>query len=211
MSLSVWVAFVAAVFVLVVSPGPSVLLGVSHALRFGWRRVLWTALGDVTANVMQMALALGGLGLVLASSASLFLAIKITGVAYLLYLGIRTFRSSPLMPNAAREPARTWGWHWRQGFWVAGSSPKAIAFFAAFFPQFIDPALPLVPQFLVLASTFVVMDYTAVVLYAVLAERGGERLRRSGAARTVNRLAGGAMIAAAGMLALVGRAQARTA
>ncbi len=202
MLLTVYLAYVATVAILVITPGPSVTLGIAHAAQFGWRRVAWTAFGDITANVIQMSLAILGLGLVLAQSATAFMVLKVLGVCYLVYLGVHLLRSGGIEPDTGEDyqalSRKTAMWHWRSGFIVAATSPKAILFFAAFFPQFITPEADLLPQFLLLAGTFVVMDYGAVMIYAYLTSAAKKRLANS---QLINRLSGGALLAAAAALA----------
>ena len=153
-----------------------------------------------------MVLACLGLGAVIATSSVVFTALKVFGVVYLVYLGIRTFRAPApdfaavtSVTSAGRRP----GWFYRQGFAVAATNPKALAFYAAFFPQFIDPSGSIVTQFALLAGTCVVVDYVGVVAYAFLAEHGGRTLWHSGRLAWVNRIAGAALIAAAGLLAML--------
>ncbi|MGJ8528723.1 LysE family translocator [Maritalea sp.] len=100
-------------------------------------------------------------------------------------------------------PRKSNWWHVRQGFVVAITSPKAIAFFVAFFPQFIDPTQPLVPQFTLMAVSFVILDYSAVVAYAFIAQRAGTSLAKSGAAYWINKISGGTVLVGATMLATI--------
>jgi len=205
MDLTLYFAFIIAVIVLVLTPGPSVLLGVSHSLGFGWRRVLFTAMGDVSANVIQMALAATGLGLILATSATAFSILKIIGIIYLVWLGIKTIRSTTKFQIEAAEKLsrKSNMWHFRQGFVVAITSPKAIAFFAAFFPQFIDPIQPLLPQFTLMAASFVILDYSTVVAYAFIAQRAGTSLAKRGAGHWINKISGGTLLVSAALLATI--------
>jgi len=205
MNPTLYFAFIMAVVILVLTPGPSVLLGVSHSLVYGWRRVLFTALGDVSANIIQMILAATGLGLILATSATAFSILKIVGIIYLVWLGIKTIRSKTRFQTDQVQtlPCKSNWWHMRQGFTVAITSPKAIAFFAAFFPQFIDPTQPLLPQFILMATSFVILDYSTVVAYAFIAQRAGTRLARSGAAHWINKISGGSLLVGAALLATI--------
>ncbi|MCZ4272176.1 LysE family translocator [Maritalea porphyrae] len=207
---TLYFAFILAVIILVLTPGPSVLLGVSHSLGYGWRRVLFTALGDVCANVIQMALAATGLGLILATSATAFSALKIIGILYLVWLGIKTIRSKTTFQTGAVKhlPRKSNWWHMRQGFVVAITSPKAIAFFAAFFPQFIDPSQPLLPQFILMATSFVILDYSTVVAYAFIAQRAGSSLAKRGAAHWINKISGTTLLVGAALLATINKSAA---
>lgn len=212
MSFEVWLSFTFLVFLLVLTPGPSVLIGMSHALRYGARPTLMTALGDVTANMIQMAVAALGLGAVLATSATAFAVVKWCGVGFLLVIGVTSFfRKSPkinakngIETNNPRgyEPANAFRL-FREGFLVAAGNPKAIAFFGALFPQFVDPSNPLAPQLVILGLTFVILDYSFVMIYAMGAARVMPWVVQRGGNNIISRLSGGVLIVAAGLLALI--------
>ena len=180
-------------------PGTSQILIISNALRFGLRRSLWTGAGDLTANSLQMLAAGFGLAAVIATSAGALNVIKWAGVAYLIYYGVRTFLAAPtdLARSQAETPSRRL---FSQGFFTSLANPEAVFFFAALFPQFIDPALPIWPQLLILGVTYLVVDGAILLAFAMGAERALGSLRQK--ARLMNRLAGAAMIAAAGLLGL---------
>lgn len=204
MTLSLYLIYVMTVVVVMVTPGPSVMVGVVHGMQYGWRRVVFVGLGDISANMLQMMAAVAGLGLILAQSATAFTLLKLAGVGYLIWLGIKLLRSDSAF-GATRAlqttPPRPLFWHYRQGFVVAATSPKAILFYGALFPQFITPEAPLAPQFTLLALTCSVIDFSIILAYGWLADRGGSALSRSGAARWINRISGGMMLGAAGILA----------
>ncbi|WP_417280149.1 LysE family translocator [Celeribacter sp.] len=141
MDLHDWMIFFATVLGVSFIPGPSTLVAFAHGANYGWGRSAYTAFGNCTASILQAAAASAGLGLVIASSAVLFAAIKYVGAAYLVYTGIRMWRSAAdqmsLQP-ADREPRATPRKLFAEGFTVALSNPKAIAFFTALFPQFLS-------------------------------------------------------------------------
>lgn len=212
MSFEIWLSFTLLVFLLVLTPGPSILIGMSHALRYGARPTLMTALGDVTANMIQMVIAAVGLGAVLATSVTAFAIVKWCGVGFLLVIGLLSFFRKPTEikiktgtetnNQTCFEPANALRL-FREGFLVAAGNPKAIAFFGALFPQFVDPAQPLAPQLLILGVTFVFLDYSFVMIYAVGAARVMPWLVKRGGNNVVARLSGGVLIVAAGLLALI--------
>ncbi len=199
-----YLGFLALVVVILITPGPSVTLGVVHGMTYGARKAAITALGDITANLLQMAAAVAGLGLILSQSAVLFNTIKILGVLYLAYLGVKMLlksfaKSNPVdMQIAAQE--RSSFWFFRQGFTVAITSPKAILFYGALFPQFILPEFDLLPQFLLLAMTCAILDYLIVVGYAMMAQLGASKVANSNT-RWIDRLGGVMMLGTAAMLA----------
>jgi len=168
MNIETWLAFVAASLVLTMTPGPSILLGVVHAMKYGASKTAVTALGDISANFLQMMLVAIGLGAVIANSESAFLAIKWFGIATLIYMGIKMLLSKPPEINkvSAEEPIAK---HklFLSGFFVAAGNPKAIVFFTAFFPQFIDPNQPLLQQMAIMCPTMAILDFTWVMIYAL--------------------------------------------
>ncbi|MFD0857667.1 LysE family translocator [Roseovarius aquimarinus] len=204
MDAATYLGFLALVLAVLLTPGPSVTLGIVHGMADGARRAAFTVLGDISANMLQMIAAVAGLGLILAQSATLFLAIKIAGVAYLAWLGFRmirrSFRVRPPVEVAAQGAPRSRWWHFRQGFIVAGTSPKAILFYGALFPQFIDPAAPLWSQFAILAITCAILDFWIVWGYAALAALGARRFAGAGGA-WIDRIGGIMMLGAAAWLA----------
>lgn len=136
-----WIIFVAAVVGVSLIPGPSTLIAFSHGASFGWLRSLYTAFGNGVASIMQAIAASAGLGIVITNSATLFMAIKYAGAAYLVYVGIQMWRSAAhrvsLGSNKDAKQNQT-GRLFMSGFTVAISNPKAIAFFTALFPQFLS-------------------------------------------------------------------------
>lgn len=204
MSFETWLAFVAASLLLTMTPGPSIVLGMVHSVHFGVRKTFFTALGDISANMMQMLLVAAGLGIVLAQSALAFTVIKWTGVAILLFMGWRAWRA-PVPARARSEPPKRNGRRhlFLSGFLVAVSNPKALVFFTAFFPQFIDPARRLDAQLAVMCPTMAALDFLFVMLYASGANGMLGFLRQK--PRLLNRLSGSALMSAAAFLGLVSK------
>lgn len=202
MTLSTWLLYAAAVLVLTVTPGPSVLMAVSTSVNLGPRKALLTSLGSTSAIVGLMALSALGLGALLAASETLFNALKWAGAAYLAWLGISALLA-PATDIAVREGARSAssGRLFAQGFLVGVSNPKALLFFGALFPQFIDASAPQGPQFLVLGVTFVCFELGWLTVYALLASRAQRWLQQPRRARQFNRLTGAVFLLAAGLLA----------
>ena len=204
MTFESWLAFVAASLVLTMTPGPSVLLGMVHSLNFGTRKTLFTALGDITANLIQMLLVALGLGVVIANSELAFQVIKWGGVLVLVYMSLRLWYATPELELATPEtadarPARLFA----SGFLVAIGNPKALVFFTAFFPQFIDPAAGLSAQLLAMCPTMALLDFTFVMLYAVGAKGFLGFLRSH--PKVLNKVSGAALMSAAGFMGLIAR------
>jgi threonine/homoserine/homoserine lactone efflux protein len=201
MTLSTWLIYVAAVFVLTVTPGPSVLMCVSTSVNLGPRKAFITSLGSTSAIVGLMALSALGLGTLLAASEALFNALKWAGAAYLAYLGVRALLA-PASDIRVSGGAVAGGRRlFVQGFLVGLSNPKALLFFGALFPQFMDPAAAQLPQFLVLGATFVFFELGWLTVYALSASRAQRWLQQPRRARQFNRLTGVVFLLAAGLLA----------
>jgi threonine/homoserine/homoserine lactone efflux protein len=207
MTFETWLLYAAAVFVLTVTPGPSVLMCVTNAVHQGAGRTFFCALGSVTAVVAIMACSAVGVGAVLAASETLFHAIKWFGVGYLVYIGVGTLRSTTSrfdLPSQASGRASGTTLYVK-GLLVGASNPKALLFFTAFFPQFIDPAAAQLPQFMILGGTFVFFELSCLMCYAAFAARVAPWLRVEGRATIFNRLSGLTFISAAALLATVKR------
>ncbi|MDC5870471.1 LysE family translocator [Vibrio europaeus] len=205
MDFQVWLGFMAASLILTVTPGPSIFLGIAHALRFGHRRVFYTALGDITANGIQMLLVALGLGVVIANSEFAFAVIKVFGVITLCFMGLKMLLARPTAieePESVGDVVSNYKLFW-SGFMVAAGNPKAIVFFTAFFPQFIDIHTPVLPQLLIMCPSMAVLDFTLVMLYACLARHLASTTRLS--LVSVTRGSGVLLLGAAGALALKNR------
>ena len=203
MSIETWLAFTAATAVLLVIPGPTILLVVSYALGQGMRTALPVAVGVALGDFTAMTLSMLGLGALLATSSLLFTVLKWAGALYLVWLGIQLWRAGgtgDAVPIRAHAPApRMLGHAWL----VTALNPKSLTFFVAFLPQFIDRTADFWGQMLIFEATFIVLAFANAVGYGLVASRA---LRLFGSARALsacNRLGGtlliGAGIAAAGV------------
>jgi len=202
MTLTTWLLYVAAVLVLTVTPGPSVLMCVSTSVNLGARKALVASLGSTIAIVSMMALSALGLGTALAASETLFTVLKWLGAAYLAYLGITSLSSSASeITVSGSVQSSTRGRLFAPGFLVGASNPKALLFFGALFPQFIAPSAPQVPQFLVLGVTFIFFDLLWLTLYALSASKAKRWLQQPRRAKLFNRTTGVVFLVAAGLLA----------
>lgn len=208
MALDIWVYYVLAVLVLTASPGPSSLLCMTKGVTGGLRAGAYTALGSLTAITLILTLSFTGLGVVIASSELVFTIIKWMGAGYLVYLGIKAFTSK--QDNYETTPANTNNTHslrgnFVNGFIVGSSNPKAIIFFTALFPQFIDPAKGLFVQYLIFSGTFVVFELSWLLLYSYLGSNSSRWLLAKGRAKLFNRLTGGVFVGAGVMLSTVSK------
>ena len=194
-----YLAYLATIAVFFASPpGPSQALMISSCLSGGLRRSAATVAGDLSANALQMTAAAFGLAALVANSAGALALIKWVGVAYLLWVGVRTFRSrASATGQVAEARLRTL---YVRGFVTSGANPKAVFFFAALFPQFIDADAPILPQLAVLGATYLVVDGALLFVWGGVARRALRTLARR--PRVLSRVSGGMMIVAAGLLAL---------
>lgn len=197
MDLNTWLVYLVAAFGLSVTPGPNSLLVLTHGALHGHRKTLATVTGGALGFAALIALSMLGIGALLQASAQALTVLKLLGGAYLVWLGVQLWRAPPIQLQAP-DPARLAavvpaGLLFRQGLLTALSNPKALLFYGAFLPQFIDPARPLLLQFVVMTATFIVIEFIVEVLLAMAAQRVRHALQRVG--RTFNRVCGGLFVA----------------
>ncbi|WP_032399999.1 homoserine/homoserine lactone efflux protein [Rhodococcoides fascians] len=205
MSWSVWLTFLGASIVISLSPGAGAIASMSTGLRYGLRRGYWNIFGLQIGLLVQIGIVAVGLGAVLANSDVAFTAIKWFGVAYLVYLGIRQWRSAPSEVADAPAVADRGTTMLARGFLVNASNPKAVVFMVAVLPQFLDPTRPLITQYLAIAATMVVVDMLVMTGYTSLASRVLRMMRSQRQQKTMNRTFAGLFFAAATFLATVRR------
>jgi homoserine/homoserine lactone efflux protein len=207
MDLSVWITYFIATIILSVSPGPGVFSSISSGLHHGFRLGLWNGVGMQAANVIWVAVVSFGLGALLLASETLFNAVKWLGVAYLVYLGIVTWRAPARGFEEDRDDnAKTASEVFVRGFFVNLTNPKGIIFFAAILPQFIDVSKPQLPQYAMLAVTTFIVDLGVMMGYTALAAKVLRVMKDPARLRWVNRGLGGAFVAAGVALASFRRA-----
>lgn len=207
MSLSTYLLYLAAVALLILTPGPTMLMCLTNALNHGPRRAMTSVAGAVTAVLGVMLLSAMGLGALLAASETAFTVAKVLGASYLIWLGFKTLRAQAALPVDDGGTARASGSRsfYLQGFLVGASNPKAVLFFAAFFPQFLDPAAPIAPQFAILALTFVAFEFAVLTLCALGVSRLVPLLRSSGPVHWLNRICGGLFMLMGALLLFTSR------
>lgn len=209
MSFEVWFYYLIAILVLTASPGPSVLLCLTKSVTLGFRSSFFSAIGSLTAIFIILSLSFTGLGLIVAESEIAFNAIKWCGAAYLIYLGYKAITSkqgSYEIQSNTSEVLSNWSSHYISGFIVGASNPKAIVFFTALFPQFINPEGSMVLQYLIFASTFIVLELFWLLLYSYMGLRSSRWLLKEGRAKVFNRITGGVFISAGLLLSNTSKA-----
>lgn len=201
-NITTWTLYVGTVLILMSTPGPSHLLMLSVSMSNGFRRSLATASGDLTANAIQIVLAGFGLAAVITASQYGLAIVKWAGVTYLVWIGLRQIMTS-LGPRSDTSvvPAAAWRRLWVRGFITSAANPKAVIFFAALFPQFLNEQQALGPQIAVLGVTYLFIDACFLAAYGKGASWLAERLRGH---RKVwaDRIAGMSIIGAAVLLGL---------
>jgi homoserine/homoserine lactone efflux protein len=204
---AVWITYLVATFILSLSPGPGAFSSMSSGLHHGFRLGLWNGVGMQAANLLMVALVSLGLGALLLASETIFNVVKWAGVAYLVYLGIATWRAPARGFEEDRDDRETTARGiFMRGFWVNATNPKGIIFFAAVLPQFIDTARPQLVQYVILAATTFAVDVVVMMGYTAFAARVLGAMRDPAKLRWVNRTLGGMFIAAGVALATFRRA-----
>jgi len=201
MTVEIWFVYIGTVLIVMSTPGPSQLLMLSNSINSGFHRSLFTAAGDLTANFIQMVIASAGLVGIISNSRDFFSVVKWAGVAYLAYLGLRLmlFKTGKERLQQNRKISiRCLYW---QGFVTSAANPKALVFFAALFPQFINSEGELLWQFVNLSSTYLIIDATFLCFYGKFAEWVSIKLVPS-ARQHLNKMSGAFLIIAAILLGL---------
>ena len=196
MTFETWAAFAAASTVLLIIPGPTVLLVVSYALGQGWRTALPMAVGVALGDFTAMTLSMLGLGALLATSATLFTILKWVGAAYLVYLGIKLWRAGGTLDAAPRTDAVSAAKMLGHAWLVTALNPKSITFFVAFLPAFLAPTGDFFTQMLVFETTFLLLAFANAFGYALVASRARRFASNPRAIGVVNKVGGGLLVGA---------------
>ena len=166
-----FILFIQIIIFLFITPGTPRVVIVSYSMNYGVRNCIWTALGDVTANFIQATLVIFVLGTFFSDNPTFLNFFKWIGVIYLLYLSYDVYKSSPKDVNSKVITSKSFFSFFKDGFLVAGTSPKAWLFFPLIFPQFIDFNSNYVVQFFILITTYIVLDFLSLIGYALLAQK----------------------------------------
>ena len=166
-----FILFLQIIIFLFITPGTPRVVIVSYSMNYGVRNCVWTALGDITANFFQATLVIFVLGTFLSDNPSFLNIFKWIGVLYLFYLAYDVYKSSPKDVNSKIVSSKSLFSFFKDGFLVAGTSPKAWLFFPLIFPQFIDFNTNYIVQFFILITTYVVLDFISLIGYALLAQK----------------------------------------
>ncbi len=194
-----WLAYAIAAFVIIIiPPGPTILLVVTQSMAQGIKAAIPLVVGVFFGDLIAMLGSMFGLGLLIATSATLFSVVKFVGALYLVYLGISLWRV-PISGDETGEVKvkEASPWHLgRQAFLVTVLNPKGIVFFLAFLPQFVNPQNTMVPQLTILGTTFLVIAVVNAGAYAVMAARMSRLFKQPSVRRKFNRIGGTALVGA---------------
>ena len=163
--------FLQIIIFLFITPGTPRIVIISFSMNYGIQKCIWTALGDITANLIQATLVIFVLGSFFSDNPNFLSILKWIGVIYLLYLAYDVYKTAPKNINSDVISSKSFFSFFKDGFLVAGTSPKAWLFFPLIFPQFIDFNSNYVIQFFILITTYVVLDFLSLIGYALLAQK----------------------------------------
>jgi threonine/homoserine/homoserine lactone efflux protein len=163
--------FLQIILFLFITPGTPRIVIISYSMNYGVQKCIWTALGDITANIIQATLVIFVLGSFFSDNPTFLNTFKWIGIIYLLYLAYDLYNSRPKDVSSSKISSKSLFSFFKDGFLVAGTSPKAWMFFPLIFPQFIDFNSNYIVQFFILITTYVVLDFLSLVAYAVLARK----------------------------------------
>ena len=194
MDFGTWALYAAAAVGLSLTPGPNGLLALTHGALYGTKKTLATIFGGLLGFAAVIGMSMFGIGALLQASSELLSVLKWVGGAYLVWLGIQVWRSEPIgIVDTAKPKSFGSSRLFSQGFLSAVTNPKGILFFVAFLPQFIDPNASLFLQFVIMAATFVFVEFWYELMVATLADRIQPWLKKVG--KNFNRVFGSVFIA----------------
>ena len=166
-----FILYLQIIIFLFITPGTPRIVIISYSMNYGVGKCVWSALGDVTANLIQATLVIFVIGSFFSENSTILNAFKWIGIIYLLYLAYDIYKSRPKSISNEGEIEKSNLSFFRDGFLVAGTSPKAWMFFPFIFPQFIDFNSNLLVQFVILITTYIVLDFLSLIGYAMLAQK----------------------------------------
>ena len=187
-----FILFLQIIIFLFITPGTPRIVIVSYSMNYGIKKCVWTAFGDVTANLTQATLVIFFLGTFISNNLNFLNIIKWIGVFYLFYLSYDVYKSKPKDINSEIVSSKSFFSFFKDGFLVAGTSPKAWLFFPLIFPQFIDFNSNYIAQFFILITTYIVLDFISLMGYALLAQKLIVWIKAN--PKTINTISAGVLI-----------------
>ena len=195
-----YILFLQIIIFLFITPGTPRIVIISYSMNYGIQKCIWTALGDVSANIVQATLVIFVLGSFFVDNPNFLNIFKWIGIAYLFYLAYDVYKTQPEDPTTKNIITKSFFSFFKDGFLVAGTSPKAWAFFPLIFPQFIDFNSNYIFQFFILITTYVVLDFASLMGYALIAEKIVKWLKTN--PRTINTISACVLVVIAFAIAL---------
>jgi homoserine/homoserine lactone efflux protein len=190
--------FLQIILFLFITPGTPRIVIISYSMNYGVQKCVWTALGDITANIIQATLVIFVIGSFFSENSTLLNTFKWIGMAYILYLAYDLYNTRPKDVNSTNISSKTFFSFFKDGFLVAGTSPKAWMFFPLIFPQFIDFNSNYLVQFIILITTYVVLDFLSLIAYAVLAQKLIKWIKAN--PKTINTISASVLVFIAGII-----------
>ena len=193
-----FILYLQIIIFLFITPGTPRVVIISYSMNYGVGKCIWSALGDVTANLIQATLVIFVIGSFFSENSMMLNAFKWIGIIYLLYLAYDIYKSRPKSISSEGEIEKSNLSFFRDGFLVAGTSPKAWMFFPFIFPQFIDFNSNLLVQFLILITTYIVLDFLSLIGYAMLAQKLIKWITAN--PKTINTISASVLVIIAGII-----------
>jgi len=190
--------FLQIILFLFITPGTPRIVIISYSMNYGVQKCIWTALGDVTANFIQATLVIFVIGSFFSDNLTLLNVFKWIGIVYILYLAYDLYNSRPKDINSNNVTSKSIFSFFKDGFLVAGTSPKAWMFFPLIFPQFIDFNSNYLVQFIILITTYVVLDFLSLIAYALLAQKLINWINAN--PKTINTISASVLVIIAGII-----------
>ena len=191
--------FLQIILFLFITPGTPRIVIISYSMNYGVKKCIWTALGDITANFIQATLVIFVIGSFLSNNPLILNFFKWIGILYLFYLAYDIYKSRPNL-NSKTIDQKSFFSFFKDGFIVAGTSPKAWLFFPFIFPQFIDFSGNYVAQFIILISTYMILDFASLIGYAMLADKLNVWIKAN--PKTINTISASVLIIIAIIIAI---------
>jgi len=195
-----FILYLQIIIFLFITPGTPRIIIISYSMNYGLGKCVWSALGDVTANLIQATLVIFVIGSFFSENSLILNIFKWIGVLYILYLAYDIYRSPPKNLKDKEEITKSNLSFFRDGFLVAGTSPKAWMFFPFIFPQFIDFSSNLLSQFIILITTYIVLDFLSLIGYAILAQKLIKWITAN--PKTINTISASILVIIAGIIVI---------
>ncbi len=193
-----YILYLQIIIFLFITPGTPRIVIISYSMNYGVGKCVWSAFGDVTANLIQATLVIFVIGSFFAESSTILNIFKWVGILYLLYLAYDIYKSRPKDINDKSEITKSNLSFYKDGFLVAGTSPKAWMFFPFIFPQFIDFNENYLAQFFILITTYIVLDFISLIGYALLAQKLISWIKAN--PKTINTISASVLVIIAGII-----------